>query len=110
MAAVTMLWQRGRIPAQEILDFLQPLMLDTEKTVQQGVGWVLRELWKLSPREVEEFLFQNKETAPRLIIQYATEKMNKDKKKRFRRAINGTKKPHKFRNHGETPPQEESGE
>lgn len=93
VAVVTMLWQRSRMPAQELLEFVQPLMRDGERAVQQGVGWFLRELWKLSPREVEDFLFQNKETAPRLIIQYATEKMNKDKKKRFRRAITSAKKP-----------------
>lgn len=95
VAAVTMLWQKTRLPAQELLDFVRPLMRDPERPVQQGVGWLLRELWKLSPREVEDFLFQNKDTAPRLIIQYATEKMSKEKKKRFRRAITEKKKPHK---------------
>ncbi len=95
VAAVTMLWQKTRLPAQELLDFVRPLMRDPERPVQQGVGWLLRELWKLSPREVEDFLFQNKDTAPRLIIQYATEKMSKEKKKRFRRAITENKKPHK---------------
>jgi 3-methyladenine DNA glycosylase AlkD len=95
VAAVTMLWQRKRLPAIELLEFVRPLMRDPERPVQQGVGWLLRELWKSSPQEVEDFLFENKDTAPRLIIQYATEKMSKDKKKRFRRAISEKKKPRK---------------
>lgn len=86
IAAVTMLWQRGKLSPQELLDFVQPLMKDPERAVQQGVGWFLRELWKLSPREVEDFLFLHKDSAPRLIIQYATEKMGKDRKKRFSKA------------------------
>ncbi len=110
VAAVTMLYQRGKLPAQELLDFIQPLMQDPERAVQQGVGWFLRELWKLSPREVEDFLFLNKETAPPLIIQYATEKMNKDKKKRFRRAITHAPKPRKPHFQKKKPPREDSGE
>ncbi len=109
VAAVTMLYQRTRLSAQELLDFIQPLMCDTERAVQQGVGWFLRELWKLHPREVEDFLFTNKETAPRLIIQYATEKMNKDKKKRFRRAITNPRKQHRPQHPKSKPPQEENG-
>jgi 3-methyladenine DNA glycosylase AlkD len=67
-------------PAQEglqvkaILDFIAPFMNDTEKVVHQGVGWLLREVWKLHPQEVEAFLLEWKDTSPRLIIQYATEK------------------------------------
>ncbi len=87
IAAVTMLYQRNRVTAPELLEFVQPLMKDPERAVQQGAGWFLRELWKISPREVEDYLFLHKDTAPRLIIQYATEKMNKDRKKRFRKAI-----------------------
>jgi 3-methyladenine DNA glycosylase AlkD len=95
VAAVTMLYLKSTHPVQELLDFVQPLMQDKDRTVQQGIGWFLRELWKQFQHEVEDFLFQNKDTASHLIIQYATEKMNKDKKKRFRRAISDHKKPQK---------------
>ncbi|MDD4224450.1 MAG: DNA alkylation repair protein [Candidatus Cloacimonetes bacterium] len=110
VAAVTLLYLRSHRPVELLLEFIQPLMRDLTRPVQQGVGWFLRELWKVHPREVEDFLFANKESSPRLIIQYATEKMNKDKKKRFRRAITkavNPKKPHKRK---ERPPQEDSGE
>ena len=69
-----------------LLDFLRPLMLDREKVVQQGVGWFSREAWKRTPEPVEAFLLEWKDVSPRLIFQYATEKMTADHKKCFRRA------------------------
>jgi 3-methyladenine DNA glycosylase AlkD len=67
------------------LDFLRPLMTDAERVVQQGLGWFLREAWKKHPRPVEAFLLEWKDQAPRLIFQYATEKMSKADRARFRR-------------------------
>lgn len=72
-------------PVGELLDFLRPLMLDSERVVQQGLGWFLREAWKRHPKPVEEFLDEWKDQAPRLIYQYATEKMAPAAKARFRR-------------------------
>jgi 3-methyladenine DNA glycosylase AlkD len=71
---------------QDILDFLAPMMMQPEKVVHQGLGWFLREAWKVYPQPVEEFLLQWKENAPRLIFQYATEKMTPEQKNRFRRS------------------------
>jgi len=65
--------------------FVEKLMADPEREVHQGMGWFLREAWKISPAEVEAFLEKYKETAPRLIIQYACEKMTAENKLRFRR-------------------------
>jgi 3-methyladenine DNA glycosylase AlkD len=65
--------------------FVEKLMSDTEREVHQGMGWFLREAWKICPAEVESFLEKWKETAPRLIIQYACEKMTVENKLRFRR-------------------------
>jgi 3-methyladenine DNA glycosylase AlkD len=69
-----------------LLDFLRPLMMDEEKVVRQGLGWFLREAWKLQREPVEAFLLEWKDRAPRLIYQYATEKMTPEEKARFRRA------------------------
>jgi len=69
----------------EYVDFIESLMMDPEREVHQGVGWFLREAWKIDPLPVEEFLLKYKETAPRLIFQYATEKMTPAGKERFRR-------------------------
>jgi 3-methyladenine DNA glycosylase AlkD len=69
-----------------LLDFVEPLMHDPAREVQQGVGWFLRELRKLDPKPTERFLLRYKDTAPRLIFQYATEKMTAEQKARFRKA------------------------
>jgi 3-methyladenine DNA glycosylase AlkD len=69
----------------ELFTFLEPLMTDPEREVHQGMGWFLREAWKKKPLEAEAFLLKWKEVAPRLIIQYATEKMTAEAKQRFRR-------------------------
>ena len=68
-----------------LLRLIEPLMDDQEKVVQQGMGWFLREAWKMQARTVESFLMKHKETCPRLIVQYATEKMDKVQRERFRR-------------------------
>jgi hypothetical protein len=53
--------------------------------VHQGLGWFLREAWKLKRKETEAFLLKWKDNAARLIFQYATEKMTATEKKRFKR-------------------------
>ena len=85
-AAVTLVKdfsKSGSVP--QALQVARKLILDPEKVVQQGVGWLLREVWKKSPEKVEEFLLKWKDQAPRLIIQYATEKIDKKKRIKFRR-------------------------
>jgi len=66
--------------------FVERLMMDTEREVHQGMGWFLREAWKISPTETELFLEKYKNSAPRLIFQYACEKMTAENKLRFKRA------------------------
>jgi 3-methyladenine DNA glycosylase AlkD len=68
-----------------LLEFIRPMMLDPERVVHQGLGWFLREAWKKQPKPVEAFLLEWKDTAPRLIFQYATEKMTAAARARFRR-------------------------
>jgi len=68
-----------------LLSFIEPLMTDQQREVQQGLGWFLREAWKRDQKSTEKFLMKWKNKAPRLIFQYATEKMSKEERKRFRR-------------------------
>ena len=91
-------WKRRAVPVamlillkspfepKELLDFIRPLMLNKERVVHQGLGWFLREIWKKSPAETEAFLLEWKDSAARLIFQYATEKMTPEQKARFRRS------------------------
>lgn len=70
-------------------DFIEPMMHDTERVVHQGLGWLLREMWKKQPVPTEAFLLRFRETAPRLIFQYATEKMTPENRERFRKTRPG---------------------
>jgi len=72
-------------PIKTLLDFIDLLMMDEEKVVRQGLGWFLREAWKKYPAPVEKFLLKWKDKCGRLIIQYATEKMQPEEKERFRK-------------------------
>ena len=71
---------------EPLFQLIEPLMGDGEKVVQQGTGWFLREAWKRQPKPTEAFLLRYKDTCPRLIVQYATEKMESTAKQRFRRS------------------------
>jgi len=73
------------VQTSTLLEFVRPLMMDNERVVHQGLGWFLRETWKKDPSPVEAYLLEFKDTAARLIFQYATEKMSPAQKERFRR-------------------------
>lgn len=91
------IWKRRAIPVtlvevvkteisiERILSIIDPLMMDEAKKVQQGLGWLLRETWKVEPGKTEEFLLKWKDSCGRTIIQYATEKMTKEYRLKFRR-------------------------
>ncbi len=90
-------WKRRAVPVSliealragyaipSLLTFIIPLMMDQEKVVHQGLGWFLREAWKREAEPVETLLLQWKDRCPRLIVQYATEKMTSEEKQKYRR-------------------------
>lgn len=90
-------WQRRCVPVtlnelikhdlkpETAFPLIDPLMLDESKYVQKGIGTLLRGLWKKYPEEIEVFLLKWKDSCGRLIIQYATEKMDKEYRKKFRK-------------------------
>jgi 3-methyladenine DNA glycosylase AlkD len=67
------------------LEVIRPEMLAPEKVVHQGLGWFLRDSWKIHPQVVEPFLLEYKDDCARLIIQYATEKMTAEQKAAYKR-------------------------
>lgn len=71
---------------QPFFDFIEPIMVDEEREVHQGLGWFLREAWKKNPEPTEMFMMQWKDNAPRLIFQYATERMKPEQKQHFKRS------------------------
>lgn len=70
----------------EAIELIEPLMLDDSEYVQKGIGTLLRGLWKKYPSEIEDFLMHWKDQCGRLIIQYSTEKMDKEHKMNFRKS------------------------
>jgi 3-methyladenine DNA glycosylase AlkD len=85
-AAVTLIkLQKDEKNFKRYFEFIELLMTDDAREVHQGVGWFLREAWKLRKIETEKFLLKWKNKAPRLIFQYACEKMTPEEKKRFRK-------------------------
>jgi 3-methyladenine DNA glycosylase AlkD len=70
----------------ESLELVEPLMLDNSEYVQKGIGTLLRELWKKYPDDIDSFLMKWKDKCGRLIIQYSTEKMDKEYRKKFRKS------------------------
>ncbi|MBQ0737067.1 DNA alkylation repair protein [Aquimarina celericrescens] len=70
----------------ESIELVEPLMLDNSEYVQKGIGTLLRGLWKKYPADIEIFLMKWKDKCGRLIIQYSTEKMDKEYRKKFRKS------------------------
>ncbi len=70
----------------EAIELVELLMLDDSEYVQKGIGTLLRGLWKKYPSQIEEFLMKWKDQCGRLIIQYSTEKMDKEYRKKFRKS------------------------
>lgn len=68
-----------------ILAYIADMMHDSERVVHQGLGWLLRELWKKNATQTEDFLLLFKDSSPRLIFQYACEKMSKEDKLKFKK-------------------------
>lgn len=77
--------KKGHKP-EPILAVIEILMEDKEEDVQKGLGTLLREIWKKQPELAEEFLLKWKDKCGRKIIHYATEKMNKEDKAKFKKA------------------------
>jgi len=73
------------IDPTEAIELVEPLMPDDSEYVQKGIGTLLRALWKNYPEQIEEFLMKWKDSCGRLIIQYSTEKMDKEYRKKFRK-------------------------
>ncbi|MBI4257096.1 DNA alkylation repair protein [Candidatus Uhrbacteria bacterium] len=74
-------------PSRKVVLFLiEPLLQDKDHYVQKGVGWQLREAYKLWPREILSFLESHVLELPAITFSYATEKLTKIDKNRLKEA------------------------
>jgi 3-methyladenine DNA glycosylase AlkD len=85
VALIKYLKMNKTINFTSVFEYVEPLLLDKDREVHQGTGWFLREAWKIKNKETEMFLMKWKNEVPRLIIQYATEKMSKEEKMNYKR-------------------------
>ncbi|MDO9026888.1 MAG: DNA alkylation repair protein [bacterium] len=59
----------------DVLKTSNALLNDRHYLVQKGYGWLLKESCKKFPRQVFDYVMQNKDTMPRTALRYAIEKM-----------------------------------
>lgn len=48
--------------------------------IEKGIGWLLKTCSKYKPELINNYLLNNKETFPRLILRYASEKLPKERR------------------------------
>jgi 3-methyladenine DNA glycosylase AlkD len=82
-AAVVLIYpvRRGKYFG-EVLKTADALLTDEHYLVQKGYGWLLKESCKKFPREVFDYVMQNKGRMPRTALRYAIEKMPDSRKKK----------------------------
>ncbi|MBI4592377.1 DNA alkylation repair protein [Candidatus Uhrbacteria bacterium] len=68
-----------------VLSLIVPLLQDPDLYVQKGVGWQLREAYKLWPREILTFLESHITELPAITFSYATEKFSARDKQRLKK-------------------------
>jgi 3-methyladenine DNA glycosylase AlkD len=67
-------------PYGVLISFIEPLLADDEYYVQKGVGWTLREIYNLYPKEVLDFIERRLSEIQPLAYSAATEKLDKTTK------------------------------
>ena len=79
---------------KELIVFIKPLLNDSEYYVQKGIGWTLREIYNVYPKETIEFIDNQLLHISSIAYSAATEKLGKQIKQDFnlRRKINRTTK------------------
>lgn len=79
---------RRRTGFEEVMKVSNALLNDQDDMVQKGLGWLLREAAKADPQRTVPYLMTIRDTAPRLVLRTACEKLSAAERVR----ILGTKK------------------
>ncbi len=61
---------------KELISFVQPLLSDSEYYVQKGIGWTLREIYNIYPKETIVFIEKNLIQIAPIAYSAATEKLD----------------------------------
>lgn len=71
------------LPFKELISFIKPLLNDDEYYVQKGIGWSLREIYNVYPKQTLDFFKKNLLEIKPLAYSAATEKLDKKIKAEF---------------------------
>jgi 3-methyladenine DNA glycosylase AlkD len=63
------------------------LLTDTHDLIHKAVGWMLREVWKRSLFEEENFLKKHYKQMPRTMLRYAIEKFEESKRQAYLKGL-----------------------
>jgi len=73
------------LPFQKIIKFIDRLLDDKEYYVQKGVGWALKELYRVYPKETLKYLEDNIKNVSSIAFSPATEKLEKKDKEKLKK-------------------------
>jgi len=72
------------LPFDTMIELVIPLLDDKAHYVQRGVGWTLKEMWKIYPSEQEEFVFAHANKISSMVYTTSTEKWDKPKREELK--------------------------
>ena len=58
-----------------VFELVEKMLRYQEDYIQKGIGWLLKTCSKYNPDSIFNYLMNNKERFPRLILRYASEKL-----------------------------------
>lgn len=76
--------RKRTLPFKQLVSFITPLLKDKEYYVQKGIGWTLREIYNLFPKETLRYIESNLEVIHPNAYSAAVEKLSPAKKKELR--------------------------
>lgn len=77
--------RKKALPFKKLIKFIDGLLDDEEYYVQKGVGWTLREIYNVYPRETLKYFDRNLRKISSIAYSAATEKLDKQTKSEFNR-------------------------
>lgn len=86
--AVVATWHfiRKQKDVTDILALAKIMLTHSHDLMHKATGWMLREGWKVNPKEIETFLDIHVLQMPRTMLRYAIEKMEEKKRKSYLKA------------------------
>ncbi|MCO4784128.1 MAG: DNA alkylation repair protein [Candidatus Cloacimonetes bacterium] len=71
------------LPFNDLISYVTPLLKDEEYYVQKGLGWTLREIYNVYPKDTLDFLTSNLNLLSSIAYSSSTEKLDKQTKSEF---------------------------